>query len=108
MEPLVVSLDAPPATDARRFGPKAANLAALGRAGLPVSGGHAVDARAYRIQLAALGLEDTARQVFAAEDGRLARRCALDMKLGLMESPVAPQVLEALLPVRQAVVRSSA
>jgi pyruvate,water dikinase len=97
MDSLVVSLDAAEAADAKRFGPKAANLAALGRAGLPTPGGFAVDARAYRMQLAALGLEATAREVFGAEDRPRARRCALDMKLGLMDSPIAPQVLAPLL-----------
>jgi pyruvate,water dikinase len=116
MESLVVALDAPEAADPKRFGPKAANLAALGRAGLPVPGGYAVDAGAYRIQLAALGLDATAREVFAAEDRPRARRCALDMKLGLMEKPIAPQLLEPLLAAwrqvtasgAQGVVRSSA
>jgi phosphoenolpyruvate synthase/pyruvate phosphate dikinase len=108
MDPLVVPLHAPEAVDAKRFGPKAANLAALGRAGLPTPGGFAVDARAYRIQLAALGLEATAREVFAAEDRARARRCALDMKLGLMERAIAPRVLAPLLAARRAVVRSSA
>jgi pyruvate, water dikinase len=108
MDPLVVPLHAPEAVDAKRFGPKAANLAALGRAGLPTPGGFAVDARAYRMQLAALGLEATAREVFAAEDRARARRCALDMKLGLMERAIAPRVLAPLLAARRAVVRSSA
>src|SRR5258705_3227718 len=116
MESIVVALDAPEAADPKRFGPKAANLAALGRAGLPVPGGYAVDAGAYRIQLAALGLSETAREVFAAEDRPRARRCALDMKLGLMEKPIAPQLLEPLLAAwrevtasgRRGVVRSSA
>ena len=112
MDSLVVSLEAPEATEAKRFGPKAANLALLGRAGLPVPGGCAVDARAYRLQLAALGLEATAREVFAADDRPRARRCALDMKLGLMESPIAPHIVEPLLSAWRAcgagVVRSSA
>jgi pyruvate,water dikinase len=108
MESIVVPLSSPEATDATRFGAKAANLAALGRAGLPVPGGSAVDALAYRRQLAALGLEATAREVFASDDRPRARRCALDMKLGLMERAIAPQVLEQLLPARDAVVRSSA
>src|SRR5262245_46105951 len=112
MEDLVVPLSAPQASDARRFGPKAATLAALGRAGLPVPGGFAVDARAYRLQLAALGLEATAREVFASEDRPRARRCALDMKLGLMEEPLAPAIAEPLLCAWRAcesgVVRSSA
>jgi len=112
MEKLVVALDEPDAADAARFGPKAANLAALGRAGLPVPGGFAVDARAYRLQLAALGLEATAREVFSAQDRPRARRCALDLKLGLMEGPLAPRVVEPLLDAWRAcgsaVVRSSA
>jgi pyruvate, water dikinase len=116
MATLVVALDAAEAADAGRFGPKAANLSALDQAGLPTPGGYAVDARAYRMQLAALGLEATAREVFAAEDRPRARRCALDMKLGLMEGAIAPQVLEPLLSAwrsvtasgRRGVVRSSA
>src|SRR5258705_67177 len=108
MESIVVALDAPEAADPKRFGPKAANLAALGRAGLPVPGGYAVDAGAYRIQLAALGLSETAREVFAAEDRPRARRCALDMKLGLMEKPIAPQLLEPLLAAWRQVTASGA
>jgi len=105
---LVVSLSASEAVDAARFGSKAANLAALGRAGLPIPGGCAIDAQAYRIQLAALGLAATAREVFAAEDRPQARRCALDMKLGLMERPVAPELTEPLLAAWRAVTDSGA
>jgi pyruvate,water dikinase len=113
---LVVPLSAPEAADASRFGAKAANLAALGQAGLPVTGGWAVDAQAYRVQLAALGLEETARGVFASGDRPQARRHALDMKLGLMEGAVASELVEALLAAwrattdsgAQGVVRSSA
>src|SRR5882672_11561658 len=87
MENLVVPLNSPEAIDAKRFGPKAANLAAL-------------------------GLEATAREVFASGDRPRARRCALDMKLGLMESPIAPRIAEPLLAAWRAcgkgVVRSSA
>jgi len=106
MDSLVVPLAAPEAADALRFGPKAANLAALARAGLSTPGGYAVDAEAYRRQLAALGLEATAREVFAAEDRPRARRCALEMRLGLMESPVAPQLVEPLLAAWRAIVSS--
>jgi pyruvate,water dikinase len=116
MESLIVPLDASDAADPARFGPKAANLALLCAAGLPTPGGYAVDAGAYRAQLAALGLEATAREVFAADDRPRARRCALDMKLGLMDSPVAPQLADPLLSTwrgvtasgGQGVVRSSA
>ena len=93
----VLPLSSLEAADASRFGPKAANLAALGHAGLPTPGGFCVDAAAYRAQLRALGLEETARGVFAAEDGAQARRCALRMKLELMIQPIAPAVSEPLL-----------
>jgi pyruvate,water dikinase len=108
MPPLILSLSAPEAADASRFGSKAANLAALGLAGLPVPGGYAVDARAYRMQLAALGLEATAHAVFAAEDRPRARRYALDMKLALMESAIAPELSEPLLDAWRAIVESGA
>ncbi|MGC2519850.1 MAG: PEP/pyruvate-binding domain-containing protein [Burkholderiales bacterium] len=117
MEPLVVALDAPEARDAKRFGPKAANLAMLGCAGLPVPAGFCIDAQAYRMQIAALVLEASARAAFSSDDPAQARRHALDMKLGLMDQPIAPAVLEPLLAARRAlaqrtgaplVVRSSA
>ena len=103
MPRLVVPLSAPEAADPSRFGAKAANLAALGQAGLPVAGGCAVDAQAYRIQLAALGLEETARAVFSSGDRPQARRHALDMKLGLMERPLGPELTEPLLAAWRAV-----
>ncbi|HEU4352912.1 MAG TPA: PEP/pyruvate-binding domain-containing protein [Burkholderiales bacterium] len=104
----VVAMADAEASDARRFGPKAARLAALGHAGLPTPGGFCVDAAAYRAQLAHLGLQQTARAVFASEDRPAARRHALDMKLGLMRSEIAPAVREQLAGVFDSVVRSSA
>jgi len=101
-------MSSPEATDAARFGPKASQLAALGQAGLPTPGGYAVDAQAYRKQLAALGLEATACAVFAVDDRPLARRHALDMKLGLMEQAIAPALTESLLAAWRAVVASGA
>jgi pyruvate,water dikinase len=100
------------ATDAGRFGPKAANLAVLGQAGLPIPGGFCVGAEAYRRQIAALDLAETARRVFQAE-GMDARRHALAMKLGLLDKPIVAELLEPLLAAwRQTgapgVVRSSA
>ncbi len=93
---LIVPISSPEAADADRFGPKAANLARLGHAGLPIPGGFCVDADAYRIQVAAAGLEDHARRV-TSEDPGLARRAALAMKLGLLDQPIAFELLEALL-----------
>ena len=97
MKQLVIPLSAAEATDAGRFGPKAANLAALGRAGLPVPGGFCLDAEAYRIQIAALGLDVSARGVFSAQDRPQARRHALNMKLGLLDQPIVPRILAPLL-----------
>jgi len=113
---LIVPVTAPEAADADRFGPKAANLARLGHAGLPIPDGFCVDAEAYRAQLAAAGLEDHARRIMSPEPGA-ARRAALAMKLGLLDAPIERGVLEALLDAWRAlsaassaptVVRSSA
>src|SRR5437016_9528579 len=98
---LIVPITAPEAVDADRFGPKAANLARLGRAGLPIPDGFCVDAEAYRIQVAALGLEESARGVNALEPGT-ARRAALAMKLGLLDHPIMPEVQGPLLDARRA------
>jgi len=117
MEQLVIPLSAPEATDAGRFGPKAANLAILGRAGLPIPDGFCLDAQAYRIQVSALGLEASAREAFATDDRPQARRCALAMRLGLLDQPIVPAVLDPLVaawrtrvpaPAALSVVRSSA
>ena len=69
-ESLLVPLSSPEAADAARFGPKAANLAALGHAGLPIPDGVCLDAAAYRLQLEALGLEASARGAFALRGSR--------------------------------------
>jgi pyruvate,water dikinase len=103
----VIPLTAAAATDAGRFGPKAANLAALGAAGLPVPDGFCVDAEAYRTQIRALGLEADARGVFAAQDRPQARRHALAMKLGLLDQPISPEILEPLLAARRALVEKT-
>ncbi len=95
----LVPLDSPQAADAGRFGPKAANLARLTAAGLPVPGGFCVDAEAYRAQVRALGLEADARGVFSATESAQARRHALMMKLGLLDQPIAPEILHELLTV---------
>jgi pyruvate,water dikinase len=107
MNEYVIPLSASEAADASRTGPKAANLAALGHAGLPIPDGFCLEADAYRHQIAALGLAQTARGVFAAE-GFQARRHALDMKLRLMSEPVAPEVRDALLVARSALMERNA
>jgi len=117
MKQLIVPTTSAEAADAGRFGPKAANLAALGHAGLPIPHGYCLGAEAYRRQIAALGLEATARRVFGSQAGPEARRCALQMKLGLMDKPIIAEILDPLLAARReltettgalTVVRSSA
>src|ERR1700674_701561 len=115
--PLIVALASPPAADADRFGPKAANLARLGHAGLPIPAGFCVDAQAYRMQVRALGLEETAREVLplpCSDEGEPPRgervnprRAALAMKLGLMDQPIIAEVLEPLLEARRALVEAT-
>jgi phosphoenolpyruvate synthase/pyruvate phosphate dikinase len=97
MHRFILPLAAPEATDAARFGPKAANLARLGQAGLPIPDGFCLDAEAYRTQIRALGLEADARGVFSAQESARARRHALMMKLGLLDQPITPEVLDPLL-----------
>ena len=93
----IVPLTSGEATDASRFGPKAANLAALGRAGLRIPDGFCLDADAYRHQVTSIGLTDDTRGVFGAENPQQARQHALNVKLGLLERPIDPAVLEPLL-----------
>jgi pyruvate, water dikinase len=97
MHRFIFPLTARESTDAGRFGPKAANLARLAQAGLPTPGGFCVDAEAYRTQIRALGLEADARGVFAAVESAQARRHSLMMKLGLLDQPITPEVLDPLL-----------
>src|SRR3954468_8716324 len=117
MERFIFPVNSIEATDADRFGPKAANVAKLGHAGLPIPDGFCLDAAAYRYQIRALGLEADARGVFGATESPQARKHALAMKLGLLDKPIAPAILEPLLAARNelkartgalTVVRSSA
>src|SRR5262244_2440214 len=103
---LVVPIAAAEAANADRFGPKAANLARLGHAWLPIPDGFCIDAEAYRAQVAAVGLEDQARRV-ASPEPREARCAALAMKLGLLDGALVPGLLEPLLEARQALAAAS-
>ncbi len=98
MDELVLALSDPGAADADRFGPKGANQAALGHAGLPIPGGFVVDAEAYRLQLEHLGLTGTARLAATLERVE-ARHHISKVRLGLFEGAIAPAVLEPLIGV---------
>src|SRR5216684_3814744 len=92
----IVPLDVMCATDADRVGPKAANLAALARAGLPTPAGFCLAADAYRHQCARLGLEPLLRR-FADASPPETRRMSVEIRLRLYEQPISPDVLEPLL-----------
>jgi pyruvate,water dikinase len=96
MTEFIIPLSSAAADDAERIGPKAANLAALGRAGLPTPGGFCLSADAYRAQIAALGLDGLVGQ-FTAADLVTQRRLSVEIRLGLYEQAIAPHVLEPLM-----------
>src|SRR5260370_9603004 len=96
MDRLIIRLDAPAALDPDRVGPKAANLARLARAGLPTPGSVCLEADAYRIQMAELGLDALARMACTAGLAQ-ARRLAVEARLGLYEKPIPPRILEPML-----------
>src|SRR5204863_5695929 len=96
MTEFVIPLDAPQATDADLVGPKAANLAALARAGLPTPGGFALTAAAYRRQIEHLGIADQVR-AYDDADERGRRKLSVAVRLALYQEPIAPDVLEPLL-----------
>jgi len=111
---LLIPLGSEAATNPDLVGPKAANLARLGRAGLPTPGGFCLSAEAYRKQMAELDLNAIARRVASAEPFE-ARRTAVELRLELYQRPIAPPILAPLLGVWRerigeglGVVRSSA
>jgi pyruvate,water dikinase len=96
LDRFIVPLASAAAGNAERVGPKAANLAALARAGLPTPGGFCLSADAYRDQIAALGLTQTVAE-YGSADMREQRRLSVEIRLALYEQPIAPEILGALL-----------
>ena len=92
---IAVALADADAATADRVGPKAATLARLRRAGLPVPDGVCLPADVYRRQLALAGLAEAVAGVGRAELPE-ARRLALQVRLGLTRVPIEP-ALGALL-----------
>lgn len=83
------------AADAGRTGPKAATLARLRGAGLPIPDGFCVVADAYRAHLSGAGLEPLARRVAHARE-REAGRLALEVRLGLLRAPLPASLARGL------------
>jgi len=107
----ILPLSDPAAENPDHVGPKAANLAALAHAGLPTPGGFCITADAYRRQIAHLGLLDLLRQ-YPQADTPTQRRLAVEIRLKLYQSDLAPDVLSDVLTVwwaepKPAAVRSS-
>lgn len=112
MSRFIVPLAEPAATAADCVGPKAANLARLAQAGLPTPGGFCITAAAYQRQLRQLGLA-AAIAGYADADERTQRRLAVEIRLALYQSEVAPDLSAAILAAfrqlpKPAAVRSSA
>jgi pyruvate,water dikinase len=107
----ILPLADPAARSADRVGPKAANLAALSHAGLPTPGGFCITADAYHRQIAHLGLLD-AIAAYPDADTPTQRRLAVEIRLKLYQSDLAPDVLSEVLSAwwaepKPAAVRSS-
>jgi pyruvate,water dikinase len=107
----ILPLSSPAATDANRVGAKAANLAALARAGLPAPGGFCITADAYYRQIQHLELAG-AIGAYPDADEPAQRRLAVEIRLKLYQSDLAPDVLADVLAAwwaqpKPAAVRSS-
>jgi pyruvate,water dikinase len=99
------------ATNPDRVGPKAANLAALAHADLPTPGGFCISADAYWRQIAHLELSSIVRD-YASADPPTQRRLAVEIRLKLYQSDLAPDLLADILKAwreepKPAAVRSS-
>lgn len=92
----IVPLLAPEAADPDLVGPKAANLAVLGRAGMATPGGFVLTADAYRRQLEALGLDVLVGR-FREAPPREARHLSVEIRIALYEQPLVPEIVDLLL-----------
>ena len=93
MTKLVILLDSKDAVNAEILGPKAANQAALGHAGLPIPDGFCLSSQAYRMQLNANGLEEVIARLPSA-DIREARLITNEIRIGLFDKPIAHEILD--------------
>jgi pyruvate,water dikinase len=105
-------LSSPAAADVNHVGPKAANLAKLSHAGLPTPGGFCITADAYLRQIQHLALTETIH-AYTSADQPTQRRLAVEIRLRLYQSDLAPDLLADILSAwwnepKPAAVRSSA
>jgi pyruvate,water dikinase len=95
MNPYIAHLSDKVAADPQMFGPKSANQAALGHAGLPTPGGFCLSVNAYRAQLDALGLTETAEQAMSLDFGE-ARPLISRVRIALFDEPIVPKISDLL------------
>ena len=100
MSEFIVPISAPQAMDAGRFGPEGRQPCALGNAGLPIPEGFAWMPTAIAGSSTSSACMK-ARAECSVPRTREARRHALDMKLGLIDQPICPEILEPLLAARR-------
>ncbi|MDA1090785.1 MAG: PEP-utilizing enzyme [Proteobacteria bacterium] len=96
MSDYIVSLSDPAAEDAGRFGPKAANQAALDHAGLPTPGGFCLSAEAYLDQVESLGLTEVAEKAVSLEFFE-ARPYISQLRIAMFDAPMIDAIKEPLL-----------
>jgi len=96
MREYIVALSDPAAVDAGRFGPKAANQAALAHAGLPTPGGFCLSADAYRAQVKALGLTDVAMKAATLAFVE-ARPFISKVRIAMFDTPIIDEIQKPLL-----------
>ena len=106
MKSMVVDLRDAAAADASRFGPKSANQAQLAASDLPIPRGFCLDFAAYRKQLQSIGLSRAAKKA-ATEEGVTARQFASEVRIGLFDSPIDPEILEPLLAAWHALIEDT-
>lgn len=95
MSDYIVQLSDPAAEDAARFGPKAANQAALDHAGLPTPGGFCLGAEAYMAQVEALGLTEVAEKAVSLEFIK-ARPFISEIRIAMFDAPMIDEVKDPL------------
>ena len=100
MVSFVVPLSLPEAANAEIYGPKAANQAALGLAGLPIPDGFCLSSEAYRVQLQKNKLTKVIEKLPSADD-REARLIVNEIRMGLFDGPIATEVLDPMLEARE-------
>ncbi len=92
----IVLLSDPAARDAGRFGPKAANQAALDHIGLPTPGGFCLSAEAYRAQVESLGLNEVAEKAVTL-DFLEARPFISQIRIAMFDAPMIAEVAGPLI-----------